>query len=198
MRLRVDLAHDRFLHDFEACMNERPSCVKGSSPRRRPDLSVSDASRIGRHRITIRGASSAVSPLSTFSCLANFRRATTAARRRSAYSHPAGERSESALYECSIRDCPDCLSGLAFLDRHQALDVLGQSKWSVVGYGCSSRRNSIEFEDSLRFQSCLAGEDKPSIRLTSIRSPTLMTLINGPSDAVTVSYTPSWSLMRDQ
>ena len=29
---------------------------------------------------------------------------------RSEYSHPAGERSESALYECSINDWPDYIA----------------------------------------------------------------------------------------
>ena len=35
------------------------------------------------------------------------RRSRTNSLSRSAYSQPAGERSESALYECSMSDCPD-------------------------------------------------------------------------------------------
>ena len=51
-----------------------------------------------------------VSPFAFLSSLNAFRLETTAAFSLSAYSHPAGDRSESALYECSIRDCPDYLS----------------------------------------------------------------------------------------
>jgi hypothetical protein len=70
-----------------------------------PYLEPSDDKRYGR---TIKGFSSwLISILSARSTLAAFLRAVTAAFNLSAYSHPAGERSESALYECSINDCPD-------------------------------------------------------------------------------------------
>lgn len=54
-------------------------------------------------------SSPTTSPFAFLSSLAALRRAITAALSRSAYSQPAGERSESALYECSMRDCPDCV-----------------------------------------------------------------------------------------
>lgn len=52
-------------------------------------------------------SSPSVSPAAFLSSRSAFRLATTAALRRSAYSQPPGDRSESALYECSMSDWPD-------------------------------------------------------------------------------------------
>jgi hypothetical protein len=56
----------------------------------------------------MRGFSSpGTSPAAFFSSLRAFLLATTAALSLSAYSHPEGDKSESALYECSMSDWPD-------------------------------------------------------------------------------------------
>ena len=61
------------------------------------------------------------------------RRSRTNSLRRSEYSQPAGERSESALYECSISDCPDYESQLSVNDMINESD--GQCTYSSKVYG---------------------------------------------------------------
>lgn len=141
------------------------------------------------------------SPFAFLSSLAALRRAITAALSRSAYSQPAGERSESALYECSMRDCPDCVRVSC------SLGWGGETytrKVNVSRAGVDIHQEEAASRLKVSFKSCKYTSvvrrlcNPPSIRFTSILSPTFITLIKGPSSAVTVSYTSVWSRIRSQ
>lgn len=76
------------------------------------------------------------------------RRSNTNSFRRAAYSHPAGDRSESALYECSINDWPDLFDvSISILkDTGSPLkgDLRGRSRSSGIDCGYSLRRRLCE------------------------------------------------------
>lgn len=75
------------------------------------------------------------------------RRSNTNSLRRAAYSHPAGDRSESALYECSINDWPDYINVSVSIVK----DTGSRLKGDLRG---RSRLSGIDCEYSLRRRLC--------------------------------------------